>query len=178
MDFIPFSRLKYRLNLTDGDSFEDYPDLNELVISVKAAIEDYLGRILDVGDYTYTRLPSTIPTRMIYLDALPVNTVTSVSVDGVALTTSEYEITSYGIRLEAESIKQKIVVVYNGGLSVVPEILIRAGVIQAAYEYQSKTQVGAETINTDGGTVTRPALQLLPEVKRSLSKLRHPKEFL
>lgn len=178
MDFIPFSRLKYRLNLTDGDSYEDYPDLNELVISVKASIEDYLGRILDIGDYTYTRLPSTTPTKMIYLDALPVNTVASVTVDGAALTSSEYVVTDYGIRLNSEIANQKIVVTYNGGLSAVPETLIRAGLIQSAYEYQSKTQVGAETINTDGGTVTRPALQLLPEVKRSLSKLRHPKEIL
>ena len=178
MDFIPFSRLKYRLNLTDGDSYDDYPDLNELVISVKASIEDYLGRILDIGDYTYTRLPSTTPTKMIYLDALPVNTVASVTVDGAALTSSEYVVTDYGIRLNSEIANQKIVVTYNGGLSSVPETLIRAGLIQSAYEYQSKTQVGAETINTDGGTVTRPALQLLPEVKRSLSKLRHPKEIL
>lgn len=177
MDFIPFSAIKPLLSL-DGDTYDDYPDLIPIVEAVKGSIEDYLGRVLDVGDYTQTVLPRLTPTRMIYLEALPVNSVASVEIDGTALTEEDYVITDYGLRLNLAVVEQTVAVEYNGGLSTIPSNLSGAAAIQAAYEYQSKSHIGAQTITTDGGTVTRPALQLLPEVKRRLAKLRHPKELL
>lgn len=177
MDFIPFASIKSLLDL-DGDTYDDYPDLITVVDSVKASIEDYLGRTLDADDYTQTVLPRLTQTRMVYLDALPVNTVASVEIDGVALTEDDYVITDYGLRLNTAVVEQTITVEYHGGLSAVPSNLSGAAAIQAAYEYQSKSHIGAQTITTDGGTVTRPALQLLTEVKRRLAKLRHPKELM
>lgn len=175
MDFIPYSSLRDLLNLQE-DTIEGYPDLAVIRKGVLATIESYLGRTLTFGTYTQTVLPKLISTRMVYLDALPVSAVTSVTIDDAAVT--DYQITDYGIRMDQSLCRNKIVVVYTGGLAAVPDDLLRAGLIQVAYEYQAKQNIGAETISNEGGSISRPALQLLPEVKRTLSKLKHPREFL
>lgn len=179
MDFIPYDQLRGLLKF-EGDTIDDYPDMAVVRTNVTAAIESYLGRKLEYGTYTETRLPQVQPTKMIYLDAIPVESVSSVTVEGVALSSSSYVITDYGLRLATAVTEEKVVVVYTGGIDDgdEPAELIRAGVIQTAYEFQGKQNIGAETVNTEGGSVTRPALQLLPEVKRTLAKLRHPKELL
>ena len=68
----------------------------------------------------------------------------------------------------------KVVIVYTGGITIVPDAMARAALLQTAYEFQSKDQIGAESVTTDGGSVSRPALGLLKEVKRNLEKYKHP----
>ena len=63
----------------------------------------------------------------------------------------------------------KTVITYTGGLTVVPAELTRAALLQTVYEYQNKDSVGLENISNQGGSVTKPEIGLLKEVKQILN---------
>jgi len=67
-----------------------------------------------------------------------------------------------------------MVVVYTGGITEATNSMNRAALLQTAYEFQAKDHIGASSVSAEGGSVQRPELGLLKEVKRILSKDKHP----
>lgn len=177
IELVTFAALRDLLGL-EGEEIADYPALAVLRDSVTAAIEGYLGRGLELVERTHSSFAGQSLRRMIGLSGLPVASVASVQVGEAAATLSagEYSVTAYGIMLAAPVQYSPIQIVYTGGYAAdaVPAAIARAALIQTAYEFQSKDQIGAETISNEGGTVTRPALQILREARRMLDPYKHP----
>jgi hypothetical protein len=178
MNLVEFSDLKSLLEL-ERDALTDYPALEVLVDSTKAAIEEHLGREIDYGRRTET-IPFYEPGSMLPLKALPVKELVSVTLtpwgsSSSQTVTSAYP-TPYGARLSGE-VTGAVTVIYKGGLTSVPNWLRRAALVQVAYEFQNKDHIGADLVSIEGGSVSRPALSLLTEVKRMLAAHRHPSVF-
>jgi len=178
IELVSYASLKALLTLEDA-LITDYPALNLIRTSVTSAIEEYLDRSLEEIERTETVYIGGFATKMIRLPGIPVASVSSVTVTiaGESETydeNEEFEITEYGIRLLVALSNAKVVIVYTGGISVVPGVIERAALLQTAYEFQSKDQIGAESVTTSGGSVSRPALGLLKEVKRMLNNEKHP----
>lgn len=177
IELVKYSTLKALLGLSK-DSISEYPALGVIRESVTYAIEDYLGRDLEKAKRTVEIFVEDSPTQMISLRAIPINTVTSVTISDFNTNTpyveTEYSIADYGIRLNTKICNAKITIVYNGGLSNVPSNIHRAALLQTAYEWQAKDQIGAESVSTEGGMVSRPPLGLLKEVKERLNAQKHP----
>lgn len=176
IELVAYSELKALLDLNEA-AIADYPALDLLRDSVTSAIEDYLGRDLEVIERTESIFIGS-KTKMIMLPAVPISTIASVTVtvageDTTYTENTDYEITQYGIRLLSAISNSKIVIVYTGGLSAVPSGIARAALLQVTYEFQAKEHIGAESVSTEGGNVTRPELGLLKEVKRMLTKHQH-----
>ena len=177
IELVSYADLKALLGLTDA-AITDYPALDLIRDSVTPAIESYLGRSLESVERTETVFIHGVGSQIISLPAVPVTSVASVTVtigtDSEVYGSDDYEITEYGIRLYGKLSRAKVVVVYTGGIAAVTDTINRAALLQTTYEYQSKEQIGAESVSTEGGLVSRPALGLLNEVKRMLNSERHP----
>lgn len=177
IELVSYDDLKALLGLEES-LITDYPALNLLRDSVTFAIESFLGRELESAERSVTIYTSSVPTQMIHLKAVPVTSVSSLTVtiadDAEEYSVNDYEITAYGLKLYGAVSNAKVEVTYTGGISSVPSSINRAALLQVAYEFQSKEQIGAESVSTEGGFVSRPALGLLKEVKRMLSSEQHP----
>jgi len=178
IELVTYSALKALLGLEDA-AITEYPALEILRPSVTSAIEEYLSRLLESTERTETIYIGSRKRSMISLPAIPVTAVSSVTVTIIGESETydeneEYEITEYGIQLAVSLSKAKIVIVYTGGISVVPDAMARAALMQTAYEFQAKDQIGASSVSTAGGSVQRPELGLLKEVKRMLNQYKHP----
>lgn len=178
LDLVSYSDLKSLLGL-DKSAIDDYPSLGVINISVYAAIEEYLGRSLEEMERTEVIFIGNIPSQMVSLTGLPIESVDSVSIidstdSSVSYTDSDYYITGYGIKLSSKVKNAKVTVTYTGGITTVPGNIARAALIQTAYEFQNKEHIGAESVSTDGGMVSSPSLALLKEVKRVLTSQMHP----
>lgn len=169
MNVAEFDDLKDLLDLTKA-SLDDYPALALIIELTQFNFEEYLGRELDYKKRTET-FRVVNPTSMIPLVGLPVKSVSSFTWEENAVT--DYNTTDFGLDVGSKVKSGTFVVVYKGGLSTVPGWLRRAGIMQVAYEYQNKDHIGADYVQTEGGSVGRPALQLLPDVKRMLDRHRH-----
>ena len=180
IELVSFADLKTILSL-EKSAIGDYPDLMLLRDSVTYAIESYLSRSLESNTYTET-LYQDRAAHMISLKAIPLSSVTSVTVTQAGVDTvldsDSYEITDYGILIDAETDTErcKIVTVYAGGYLAanVSPIIKRAALLQTAFEYQSKDNIGAEFVSNSGGSTQKPELGLLAEVQRLLSPFKHP----
>jgi hypothetical protein len=164
-----FDELKTLLGL-DKDSFDDYPDLKLLVSSVYSAIEQYLGRTLELGTYT-----EIVPIHgsLVPLPAVPLSSIGSVvTATGMDLTGGA-SIRHDGIALSG-TIYGEVQVTYTGGLEAATPPLKRAALLQIQHEYQRKDHVGATTVSNEGGSTYWPELGLLKEVKRMLDPMMHP----
>ena len=177
---VTFADLKKLLDLGNA-AITDYPALEVINDTMIPAFEQYLGRKLNSEARTDTQYVNGFPIAQLYLPAIPVAAVASVTVTtmGVAESWTEneqYEIVNYGLRLLVPVRNQKIVTVYTGGLSAVTEepALNRAALYQIGYEFQSKDWIGSESVSSEGGNVSRPELGLLKETKRMLSSSMHP----
>ena len=178
IELVPYASLKSLLDLEDV-LITDYPALDLLRSSVTFAIEEYLDRLLESKERTETIYFGRQERSMVSLPAIPVTSISSVTVTIIGESETydeneEYEITEYGIQLAVSLSKAKIVIVYTGGISVVPDAMARAALMQTAYEFQAKDQIGASSVSTAGGSVQRPELGLLKEVKRMLNQYKHP----
>ena len=154
-----------------------YPALEYLMSSTESAIEQYCGRRFTYSATITETVQIGSATFQVPLLYLPIGVVSSVTVDGVSLDSSGYRtMIGWGLKLASPVSDVDVVVVYSGGYttSTAPTDLRRAIVFQTAYEYQSIDHVGASSVRTEGGTVERPALRLLPEVMRALQPYRHP----
>ncbi len=178
---VKYADLKSLLGL-DKDSIGDYPALDVIRDGVVYAIEEELGRELEKATRTETKFIGIPSSQMISLPGIPVISVSSLIVTQREIETtyasSDYEITDYGIKLGSKISNSKIVITYSGGISDVPTVINRAALLQTAYEWQSKDQIGAISVSTEGGMVQKPALGLLKEVKRMLRSQKHPLRFI
>jgi hypothetical protein len=175
-----FADLKKLLEL--GDSLiSDYPRLEVLKPAVEAAFSDHCQRDWESVERTETFRPGNIPTRMIPCRAIPVSSVSSVTVTSLGEDTTlaedvDFEISDYGIRTVATYRNCLFTIVYTGGYTEgsVPDGLSRAALLQTGYEYQSVDVIGAESVSTEGGTVRRPAIGILKHVVEMLRPYIHP----
>lgn len=178
LELITFAELKKVLDLQQA-AIGDYPQLEVLKESVEQAISDYIYRDLnEKGLVVEQEYVGEVPTRYITLHRLPVESVSEVSVDGIVVDADRYRITDYGIQLKQAVRSVSVSVTYIGGLEVgdtkILPNLKRAAMLQIAYELQGVENIGAETISSDGGTITRPELGLLKEVRRILDRHTNP----
>jgi len=178
IELVSYADLKSLLDLEDA-AITDYPALDVLRGSVTSAFEAYTGRLLEPIARTKSIYVGQQSTAMIRLDAIPISSVASltVTIAGDAETYTEnddYEIAEYGLRLYSGVKNAVVAITYTGGITTVPDTMNRAALLQIAYEFQSKDQIGAESVSTEGGAVQRPALGLLKEVKRLLNPSFHP----
>jgi len=171
VELIAYKPLADYLGLS-GFSIADYPALDVIRGGVAARIAGYLGRdlLVDPDLERTVSLWAETPRRIFALPAIPAISLISVDLDGVEV---EAEPTPYGLRL-ASAGAGVLTVSYQGGLTAIPDGIARAALIQTAYEWQSKDAVGAESVSTSGGTISRPSLRLLPEVRESLLPYMHP----
>lgn len=178
IELVTYANLKNLLDLEDA-AITDYPALNVLRDSVTSAFEAYTGRLFESKARTETIYIGSFATQMVKLDAIPVSSVASLTVT-ISETTEtyaehgDYEIAAYGIKLLSSVKDCTIAITYTGGISTVPDDLARAALLQVAYEFQAKDQIGAESVSTEGGTISRPALGLLKEVRKLLNQNMHP----
>ena len=178
IELVSYDDLKALLNLEDA-AITDYPALELLRSSVTSAVEEEIGRLLESMERTETIYIGSRKRSMISLPAIPVTAVSSVTVTIIGESETydeneEYEITEYGIQLAVSLSKAKMVVVYTGGISTVPDAMARAALMQVAYEFQAKDNIGSSSVSTEGGSVQRPELGLLKEVRRDLNRYKHP----
>lgn len=180
LELVTFEELAKLLTLTKTP-ISEYPALEVIKDSVILAIEDHLGRSLNNEERTDTQYIGKLGRSMIKLPGIPITAVDSVTVTQAGVSESyventHYEIRGFGLQMHMMLRNCKIVVVYTGGLSAVSEEpkLNRAALYQTAYEFQGRAHIGAESVSTEGGSVSRPALGLLDETKRMLNKSGHP----
>lgn len=171
-----FDELKSLLGL-ERDDIEDYPALSAIIASVYAAIETYTGRELEYKVRTeYPQADGTL----VALRALPVESIASVTADGIVITADVTARRNDGMQT-GRMYSGELVVTYTGGLAAnKPQhastlaALKRAATLQVMHEFQRKDHVGAESVSNEGGFTRWPQLGLLDEVKRMLNPLRHP----
>jgi len=175
MELVTFKSLKALLGLEEG-SISSYPALSVIKDSVEATIEAYLGIAFGEDEREET-FYNTYPAKTFALSALPIVSITSVTVDGVEVTAAdgEFKRTKHGIQLTSATTAD-VVITYVGGYSVetLPANITRAALYQVSFEWQQKDIIGAESISTDQGTVRKPGFKLLDEVKNILDAYLHP----
>lgn len=165
-----FPNLRNLLKLEQATE-ASYPELTLIMESVDEAIKAYLGREIEFGPYT-ERVHILCPTRLVFLKGLPVDSVESVTIRSAlaaqTLTTSEYEVSSFGLVIYRFLHNGYVEATYTGGPLEPPGSWLRAAELQVRHEWDVRTHPGSELVVTDGGTVRRPGAELLPEVKRLL----------
>ena len=155
----------------EGASISDVQGLSVIADSAHDAIESYIGRKLVSSKAERTDTGNELlKTKFLFLEYFPIASITSVTIDGTLLGSDDYIIRPFGIELKSGSIQNlDWTIIYQGGFDgTVNADLVRAELIQVAYEYQSKDHVGAESVSTEGGSIRRPEIGLLKEVKRIL----------
>lgn len=170
MELVTFEQLSAILGLSKTE--DDYDDLEIIKESVADMFEDYTHRKFDEDTYSESFYTGPINTAMVPLDAIPIDSVSSVLIDDIE--TTAYKIMPYGIELSSKVTDAKIDVTYTGGIETVPGNLNRAALLQTVYEYQNKHSIGIEVVSTEGGSVVKPELGMLKEVKSLLNSLIHP----
>lgn len=177
---VQFEDVSNYLGLARSES--SHPQLAIIAPSVTTAIENYIGRKLESEERTEVIHIGSSETRFIDLKALPVTEVVSVVVtelgeDETLVENEDFIVSNGGIELLYTRLKRcKVTVVYTGGYveDDVPEDFHRAALLQTIHEYQTKDHVGADSVSSEGGSIQRPGVVLLPEVKRLLDEHKHP----
>ena len=181
-ELVSFEDIANRIGLKRF-TLEEYPALKVIKPSVMAAIEVFTGREFESKERTENYYIDLNGSRMVSLKAIPIASVASVTItynDGTtdSLDSDDYRITPFGLRLITKFTDVDVTVVYTGGYTVNPDTrpggLVRAAMLQCAYEFQTKDKVGASVVSSEGGTVTYPQIQLLKEVLSILKEFVHP----
>jgi|GEM_PF-1282703 len=174
-----YDQLKDILDLEQA-LISGYPDLVVIKELVEYAIEAYLFRDLESKERSESIYINDTARSIISLRAIPITDVSSISlVSGETTLTlvenSDFLVTDYGLKLSSLASNSRLDIVYTGGYAedAIPEAINRAAVLQTVFEFQNKDRLGAETISTQAGTVTRPALDLLPHIKQLLLNYKH-----
>jgi len=170
-ELIPYESIKNFLGL-DGSSINDYPSLGTILDRLLPSFEAFTGREFEKIERIATIFMNEMPKKMIYLPAIPIEEV--VSVEAEEYGSVDYKITGYGLRLETGISNDILNVTYTGGLESVTPVLEAAALYQLSHEFNRKEHIGAETVSTEGGTVTYRELGLLKETKRILMPAVHP----
>lgn len=177
-ELIPFDDIKDFLGLEEA-TIASYPDMSVILLRLLSSFEEYTDRRFELVERTEEIFVGSTAVSMMPLKGLPISSISSVMITSTEygdsiLTTGEYDITDYGLRLFTKVLNCKLSVTYTGGLSTSSDEIKGAALYQLAYEWQAKDQVGAESVSTEGGSVYRPELGLLKETKRMLRSLIHP----
>ena len=169
IELVGFDKLAPVIPLNSAEA--TYPDLTIIQESVVSQFEDHTNRTFTEDNYE-EELFVGMSSKMIPLKAIPVSEVTEVTIDDVV--TTDYNIRPYGVELGYKVQNQTVKVTYAGGLATVPKSLERAALLQTTYEYQHKNSIGLEIVSTPGGTITKPEVGMLKEVKKILNAYMHP----
>lgn len=179
LDIPTYAALKAFLALEKA-AITDYPDLEVIREGVYSRIESYTKRklVLDAAVVQTFYVGARVK-QLFALSHLPINSITSITIDGTA--TSGYTRIPGGIRSDREIAGSTIVITYSGGYADaadVPDNIKRAALLQVVHEFQRRKSIGATTITTQGGTAVVPELDLLKEVRACLAPARHPMALL
>lgn len=177
-ELIPFDDIKDLLGLKQP-TIASYPDLAIIKLRLLPSFQEYTGREFEKKERTEEIFIHGPKVQMIPLKALPIESVSSVVISSNSygtetVTSADFDITNYGLKLGWKIRNCKVSIVYTGGLTGTTDILKAAALYQLAYEFQSKDQIGAESVSNEGGSVYRPELGLLKETKRMLKSELHP----
>ena len=184
---LKYDDIKALLNLQKPEA--DSPHVTLLLDTLTARFENYLQRKLEKAERTETYCGSG---RMVRLSALPVDTGQAITVtqDGQTVDSGNYEVRPFGLLLKCQecSFDSPVTVIYTGGYTTtvigsetilnIPDGLKRAALIQIIHDINTHKKPGAETIQTDAGTITTPPFGLLKEVKSMLEPYIHPMRML
>ena len=174
LELVTFDHLKAFLGL-EGATIADYPDLSVIRESVYYGLESYLGRLLESDERTEEiRIRES---KMIPLKALPITAISAITSDGDTVDSEYYDIDSFGLYLKYKAINELFSITYTGGYATaddVPESIKRAASIQTIFEWQSKENIAATSVITEGGTTIRPEYGILSTVKQLLNPYMHP----
>jgi len=174
LELVTFDHLKAFLGL-EGATISDYPDLSVIRESVYFGIESYLGRFLEATERTEEiRIKKS---KLIPLKGLPVTAISSITSDGDAVDSDYYDIDSFGLRLKYTATNELFSITYTGGYATaddVPDLIKRAASIQTIFEWQSKENIAATSVISEGGTTIRPEFGILEAVKQLLNPYMHP----
>lgn len=180
-ELVTFEELRNVLKL-EKNTVQEYPSLEVLKGSVESAIENFLGRELEEMARTESILLPLDGTMMIQLKGTPVSSVATVTITDAfgnqeTLTEqSDFRITSWGIRLFQKHKDVNVSVTYTGGYAEgeVPGIITRAALLQTIHEFRKAPDVGAQVVESEGGTIRYPELGLLKHVKEILHPYVNP----
>jgi len=139
-------------------NFTDNSDVvcAELIAAAQGHIERVAGRPLEAASFTETfdGMSGTL-----WLKNTPVNSITSVTVDGTALTSADWTYTDWGRlarttnsreRSWSTSKQQSIVVVYNGAYTTIPYDLQDICANMAARAFQAGASNAAVPAGSEG----------------------------
>ena len=106
---------------TYTNNFDDSPLKQMYCETAQFIVESYLSYALTAADYT-----ETIKGQLLSLGAYPVNSITSLTIDGTAITADQYEIVKNVIKITDENLilnkYSKTVVSYNAGYPVIEDV--------------------------------------------------------
>lgn len=164
--------------------------LDTIVSAVSEAMQRWMGRTIVAAAYTGEKHDGDGEHDYILPIHAPVNSITSISLDGTALTASDYELESGVGRWPViyytpggattpsawPAGRRNIVLAYNGGFSTVPKDLEQAAIEQAAYVWNRKQRIGQRT-KAVGGDVSETYLldAFLPQVLAVMELYRVPR---
>jgi hypothetical protein len=180
-ELVPFNDIKTLLDIS-GTSYIDQPELKIIQDRLQFVFEEYLGREFEYLERTETLYIGDTARTIIQLKGIPIDNIDKVQIESynsglIELNTGSWAITEYGIKLYDAICNAKIVITYTGGLGSVTNQLKAAALYQLGYEFQAKDNIGAESVSNEGGSVYKPALNLLPETKRMLRSSFHPLKY-
>jgi len=183
MIFLSFDEIKAILDLEKTEA--DYPIIPVIESGVISAIESFTKRKLTYGNYVEKDYGSDLTT-LFALKALPIATINSVAIDGVAVDQDNYIVNTFGLDFYRPYPKLFIEIDYDGGFKKITDTgpsfatidsldseIYRALFLQTIYEYQSRDYIGSSTVTNEGGSITKPGLKLLDEVVRLLKGHKH-----
>lgn len=178
-ELISSSEVSTLLNLK-LDSALGYPALSVISRRLVSSFQEFTQREFEQKERTQIIYVHSTGTKMVRLNALPIESVSSVILESMIadasdnLSVTDFGIAEYGLKLFYKVKNCKITVTYTGGLEEPTEEMKAAALYQLAYEFQSKEHIGAESVINEGGSIYRPPLGLLEETKRMLKSSVHP----
>lgn len=180
---------------TGQNATEDYVARVKMVItSVSAKIGTFLDRNVEVGEAVEVHtIPKGSGMRQVMLESIPVDSITSIELEGTALDVDDYRFTSsrgllsFTPNITRDSVQypeQALVITYVGGMatntedfiSKYPDIVAEVHA-QIRFELTRITNIAEKSFSKDNETTTLEKFDLLPSVKRILAKYTRLKGF-
>jgi len=153
--------------------------LTRLILACSGAIEAWLNRTIAATNYTWTGA-GTGSSRLL-LPNYPVQSVASLTVDGVAVLPSAgyglagYAFDEFGLwRIGGVFTRgvRNVVVTYNAGFATVPPEIEQACIATVALRYRERERIGHASKSLAGETVAFTIVDFPAEVKTLLRNYR------
>lgn len=180
--------IRLELGITDNT---DDAALLQKAEGLQGRFDEHLGRTLARGVAVEETFDGGVT--WLLLARFPVEAVTAVYIDDELQDTDDYRLNPGRGRLAWDggiygddkwpAGMQNIRVVYNGGYvargtpvvagqNAMPEAIRRAFLMQIGFEWRNRMTMGAESISTQGGSVSLAPAKFLPEVEAGLAAWR------